>query len=331
MARLTIVGIACTAVLAVAAPSAAAFGSLDNTFGSGGTLLVSVGDGAESAGNGVSIAPFGALRVAGEAIDGGESKLALLRLDPNATPASLGTTLTPLGGDAAAAGIVTGPDGRSVVAGYGADASGSVFGFARYLGDGSLDTSSFGSGGTQQAAVGSDNESAARAVAAYGSDMFVAAGRALDAGIRKFGIVRLLSDGSIDPGFSVVVPAGTGGESAANAVASQADGKVVAAGYAQASGGGIDVALLRRLGNGAPDPEFGNASGIVLPTIGDGGEAYANALTIQPDSKLVVAGSARDGGVTKVMLARFNSDGSPDMGFGTGGAGLTPVGDGDDR
>src|SRR6059058_4427806 len=120
MARLAIVGTACAAVLAVAAPSAGAFGSLDNTFGSGGTLMLSVGDGGQSAGNGVGVAQFGALRVAGEAIDTGDSKLALLRLDPNGTPASLGTTLTPLGGDAGAAAIVTRADGRSVVAGYGA-------------------------------------------------------------------------------------------------------------------------------------------------------------------------------------------------------------------
>jgi uncharacterized delta-60 repeat protein len=45
---------------------------------------------------------------------------------------------------------------------------------------------------------------------------------------------------------------------------------------------------------------------------------------------LLVAGSARDGGATKVLLARFNQDGSPDAGFGSGGTVLTAIGDGDD-
>ena len=35
-------------------------------------------------------------------------------------------------------------------------------------------------------------------------------------------------------------------------------------------------------------------------------------------------------GAAKVMLARFNPNGSPDMGFGTGGTVLTAMGDGDD-
>jgi uncharacterized delta-60 repeat protein len=93
----------------------------------------------------------------------------------------------------------------------------------------------------------------------------------------------------------------------------------------------VQAILLRRLATGAPDAAFGgNPDGVVLLTAGDGGEAFANAVAIQPDGKLVVAGSARDGGITKVMLARFGADGAPDAGFGAGGTVLTQVGDGDD-
>src|SRR5439155_1401208 len=246
MPRLASLGAACAVVLAVGAPTAGASGNLDNSFGFGGGLLLSVGDGGQSAGNGIALTPTGGLSVAGEAIDGSESKFTLLDLDANASPASLSTTLTPIGGDAAGAAIVNRADGKSVVAGYGLGASGSVFAIARYLPNRSLDTSGFGSGGTQQAALGADNDSAARALAAYGPDMVVAAGRALDGGIVKVALVRLLSDGSIDPGFGALFAAGDGGEAAANAVASQADGKVVAAGYAR-DAGVIKVALMRRL------------------------------------------------------------------------------------
>src|SRR5206468_2556499 len=82
--------------LAVGAPTAAASGNLDNSFGFGGGLLLSVGDGGQSAGNGIALTPTGGLSVAGEAIDGSESKFTLLDLDANASPASLSTTLTPI-------------------------------------------------------------------------------------------------------------------------------------------------------------------------------------------------------------------------------------------
>jgi uncharacterized delta-60 repeat protein len=69
---------------------------------------------------------------------------------------------------------------------------------------------------------------------------------------------------------------------------------------------------------------------LALGSVGEGEEASAYAVAIQPDGKIVVAGSARDGGVTDVMLARFGSDGSLDTSFGAGGTVLTAIGDGDD-
>jgi uncharacterized delta-60 repeat protein len=325
MPRLAPLGAACLALLA-GAPPVAASGNLDNGFGAGGALVLSVGTGGQSAGNGIAVAPSGGLRAAGEAIDGPESKFAFLRLD--ADGALLGTTLTSLGGDATGAALFTQADGRSVVAGYGL-AAGNNFGFARYGDDGSLDTAGFGSGGVLQVPVGGGGDSAARAVAAYAPDKTVAAGWALDGGVRKAALVRLLAGGAADPSFAALFPAGDGGEASANAVAVQADGKVVVAGYAR-DAGAIKAGLIRRLDTGAPDSGFGNPSGIVLLPAGDGGEAIANALVIQPDGKVLVAGYARDGGDTKVMLARFNADGSPDGGFGSGGTVLSAMGDGDD-
>jgi uncharacterized delta-60 repeat protein len=321
-------GAACVIALALGAPAAAAPGSLDNGFGSGGALLLPVGSGGQSAGNGIALAPSGGLRVAGETIDQGESKFVLLRSDANASPGSVGTTLTSLGGDAAGAAIVTQADARSVVGGYGFAGGGNVFGFARYLDDGSLDTGGFGAGGTQLTPVGNGNDSAARALAPYPPDMFVAAGRALDAGAVKVALVYL-SGGGAPVGAPVLVTVGAGGEAAASAVATQADGKVVMAGYARDQGA-IKLALVRRLVGGAPDTEFGNPTGIVLDVFGDGKETFGNALVIQPDGKLLVAGSATDNGSTKLMLARYNANGSPDTGFGSGGSVLSAVGDGDD-
>src|SRR4051794_31932784 len=140
MPRLAMLAAILSAILATAAPPALAAGTVDNSFGFGGAVLLSVGNGGQSAGNGIAAAPSGALRIGGEAIDGPQSDMALVRLDANGSPGSVGITLTPLGGDAAGAGIVTLADGRSVVAGYGFAAGQNVFGFARYRDDGSLDS-----------------------------------------------------------------------------------------------------------------------------------------------------------------------------------------------
>lgn len=56
------------------------------------------------------------------------------------------------------------------------------------------------------------------------------------------------------------------------------------------------------------------------------------AVAIQPaDQKIVVAGYANNGANDDFAVVRYNTDGSPDNTFGTGGRVITPVGNGDDR
>jgi uncharacterized delta-60 repeat protein len=61
------------------------------------------------------------------------------------------------------------------------------------------------------------------------------------------------------------------------------------------------------------DPSFGSG-GTVETRIG--GTSFAQGLALQPDGKIVLGGSADPGGVA---VARFNTDGSLDSGFGSGG------------
>src|SRR3982751_4061304 len=55
------------------------------------------------------------------------------------------------------------------------------------------------------------------------------------------------------------------------------------------------------------------------------GQAYA--VAIQSDGKIVVAGNnyVPPGWNSDFVIARYNSDGSPDNSFGTGGRGVIPV------
>ena len=100
-------------------------------------------------------------------------------------------------------------------------------------------------------------------------------------------------------------------------VALQTDGKIVLAspsGDPQQSNNGI--ALVRLNTDGAPDASFGTA-GVVVYGVD---RTVPVGVAIQPDGKILVgstAGSNTDGGGT--ALARFNSNGSVDSSFGTGG------------
>ena len=76
------------------------------------------------------------------------------------------------------------------------------------------------------------------------------------------------------------------------------------------------------------DPSFGNGGRVVTPT-GNGDEG-ANAVAIQADGKIVAAGGsyngANNGTHNDFKLARYNTDGSLDISFGTGGKVVTPIG-----
>ncbi|MXN92207.1 T9SS type A sorting domain-containing protein [Flavobacterium sp. Sd200] len=125
--------------------------------------------------------------------------------------------------------------------------------------------------------------------------------------------------GSFDPDF------GTNGRVAANIGAGisdmvlQPDGKIVASG-----GYGVNVdtsfMIVRYLEDGTLDAEFGD-NGRVITQIGD--SAAINSIALQPDGKIVAAGSSSIiiNGVTTidVAVARYNTDGSLDTTFNTTG------------
>jgi uncharacterized delta-60 repeat protein len=99
------------------------------------------------------------------------------------------------------------------------------------------------------------------------------------------------------------------------AVAVQPDGKVVVAG----SGGG-DFVVARYRSDGTLDPGFG---GDGWTRTDFGGDDRAEAVTVAPDGKIVVAGGG--GPAPDFAVARYQPDGSPDRGF-HGGTVTTDLG-----
>ncbi len=137
-------------------------------------------------------------------------------------------------------------------------------------------------------------------------------------------VARYNADGSLDSSF------GTGGKvtqdfgagfTLATSIALQSDGKIVVAGYTRSAPpatSGFDFFLLRYNTNGTLDTTF-DADGKVTTDFSSFDEA--DALFIQSDGKLVATGytSNNTPDRTFAALARYNSDGSLDTSFGTGG------------
>jgi uncharacterized delta-60 repeat protein len=195
---------------------------------------------------------------------------------------------------------------------------------------GNLDLS-FGTGGKVMTSFGVTDQAQALAVQADGK--LVAAGSTFTGTSTDFALARYNPDGTLDPGFGAggkVTTSFGGTDEAANAIAVQADGKLVAAGWACASANWPcnDFALARYNPDGTLDSGFGTGGEVTTNFAGQfySGDDRANALVVQSDGKLVAAGTTDiPGEGTYFALARYNPDGTLDTGFGTGGTVITMI------
>ncbi|WP_225804919.1 DUF11 domain-containing protein, partial [Streptomyces sp. NK15101] len=142
------------------------------------------------------------------------------------------------------------------------------------------------------------------------------------------GVVRYNGNGTLDTTFSGdgMVTADFGGTEFGNAAAVQSDGKILAAGA-----GGAGYALLRYNADGSPDTAFGTAGRTSVAFPGDGG--FANAMALQQNGKIVLAGRADDPGSSAADdfgLVRFQPNGTVDTGFGGDGFVVTDFNDFDE-
>jgi uncharacterized delta-60 repeat protein len=146
---------------------------------------------------------------------------------------------------------------------------------------------------------------------------------------------RYDSTGALDPTFGTSGTATThvGTSAMGPAIALQSDGKIVAAG---ASGSfaspPMNAVLVRYKTDGTLDMTFGTAgTGMVFTDTVPSSNNFANAVAVQtPGDKIVVAGHAFvdfAADTSDIILLRYNANGTPDMGFGTGtGAVVTNLG-----
>jgi uncharacterized delta-60 repeat protein len=171
----------------------------------------------------------------------------------------------------------------------------------------------FGTGGKVVTDFGGSEH--ANGVAILGNGKIVVAGASGD----DFALARYLPDGSLDPVFDGdgKVTTDFGGDEQARGVAIQADGRIVAAGTHTAGKSYFAVARYRR--DGSLDTSFASDGTVVT---GFGQSAFGEAVAIQGDGKIIVAGG---GNYEGFALARFDPDGSLDESFGDGGLVTTVI------
>jgi uncharacterized delta-60 repeat protein len=228
-------------------------------------------------------------------------------------------------------------DGKVLVAGMAAGVGTSFdFTLARYNADGSFDTTFGGGDGVAMAAIGpglARDEALNLAVQADGRIVVVGTSQNTSAfppiGFGDIGVVRFTAEGVLDPTFGGgdgIVTTSIGLDTAADtaaAVVIQPDGSIVVAGNTTLTATGQDFALARYTSAGVLDISFGGGDGIVTTAVSAAsGFDTARAILLQPDGRIVVAGQA---GSSDFGLARYNSNGTLDASFGTGGIVITPL------
>ena len=304
----------------------AAPGDLDLNFDTDGDGIVITdlqGNNTTDTAAAVAVQPDGKILVAGTS---GTNKFAVARyLSTGSLDSEFGNngvTITPLpdlGGVAHS--MVLQADGKILLSGIGA---GGEFALVRYLASGVLDTS-FDSDGIITTPIGVGQAASANAMALQSDGKIVLAGQAnVGGGNIDFAVARFNSNGSLDTAFDgdgkLTTPLVALVQDYASAVAVQADGKIVVAGHTNSGKFGV----VRYNKDGSLDAGFGN-NGIVVTAVG-AIDAYAYAIALQPDGKIVVVGNALvDVGYRGLAAVRYNADGSLDNSFGTAGKVITSL------
>jgi len=130
-------------------------------------------------------------------------------------------------------------------------------------------------------------------------------------------VARFLPSGLPDPALAGgIVTVDFGRDSRATDVALLANDQILLAGTVDQGGNSDGIGLAKLNSDGSADTSFGTL-GLVNEDLGVA-DAYLEAVALQPDGKIVVAGAADVGGDFNVLLARFDENGSFDTSFSGG-------------
>ena len=318
-------------------------GSLDKSFSEDGLSVPGVTAGGTypvAEANSLVIQPDGGIIAAGSCAYG--TLYAAVRLDANGVLDNSfdGDGILrdhKIAGNSIYKGMAVQPDGKILAAGttgfpYAATLR---FAIARYNRDGSLDASFSGDGiFTLDFGFGSAE---AFDIAIQPDGKIVVAGTASNGSNKDFALVRLNPDGSLDTSFSEdgkVLTDIRGSNDEAFSISVQPDGKLVVAGQSDLTGGNYDFTVVRYTTNGVLDRDF-SGDGITTTDF-NGFHDRAYKVLIQPDAKILAAGTSEPVAPNSLVnsdiaVARYNSDGSPDLSFSRDGKTTTDLAGGYDQ
>lgn len=215
-------------------------------------------------------------------------------------------------------------DGKIIVAGdVRTNVSPRYFGITRFNTNGTLDTT-FGENGVMLTDFNASapNEGVA-AAALQADDKIVVAGYVsiFSPGEGYFAIVRYNANGSLDTTFGsggkVIKSFGNNHINEATDVTITPDGKILVSGRYFANGTSFQTGIVRLSSSGVEETSMVDQRGFTL-----GSSNVANAVTVQPDGKIVAAGSYnpnQSGVNSQITVIRYNPNGTFDPTFaGTG-------------
>jgi uncharacterized delta-60 repeat protein len=225
-------------------------------------------------------------------------------------------------------GMALQPDGKIVMAGW--NWPGTIdFCVMRFNADGSFDNS-FGTDGKVTTPIGSGNDEGTN-VAIQSDGKIVVTGSSFNAsGNTDYVVIRYTSAGAVDSTFgtngivttdinSYDIPEGIAINSTTGAItiAGTSNSNYSLLGNHHTGNG--DFTVVRYTSSGALDGSFGTG-GIATFDISSGSADAAHSLAVQPDGKLIVAGTTvRTVNNKDVVVVRLTTAGALDASFGTGG------------
>lgn len=306
-------------------------GSADTTFGGTGMVITDFAAGYDM-GACISLQTDGKILAGGMKWTSGKGDCALMRYNDDG---SLDTTFGiggkvehPVGtGDAGITALAIQPDGKIVASSMCTFFStGRDFAVIRYNSDGSMDNT-FGTGGIVTFDFLTSYDFAF-AIALQSDGKIIAGGASGQDPFYDFALARFDSTGAVDTSFGTLGKVTTDfgkPDDWPYGMALQTDGKIVLAG---SSGSPYKIALSRYNDDGNLDTTF-NSTGKVLANVTSHDEG--NAVALQTDGKIIVAGVSYAGSNQEFSIFRFNTDGSVDTSFSTNGNVQTDFGSNTDK
>jgi len=286
-------------------------GTRDRTFGIDGVVTYDSG-GRDDYGRAVGIQTDGKIVVAARSTGDPTSVALLLRYNEDGTPdPAFGTngTVTYEGGygNDGFRGVAIQADGKIVVAGYTKTSVDFDVLTMRYHIDGNVDRRF----GTDGIAVydGGHGDDGAHGVVLQTDGKIVVSGGIYNGTDLDILVLRYNRNGLPDTPFAVngvaVYDSGRGNDYGRRS-AVQSNGRIIVTGRSY-NGTDYDLLALRYHGDGTLDYGFGS-SGVVTLSIGEG-NAYGEAVVIQPDDDMVISGGTYNGTDSHIMTLRLIGSG----------------------